>query len=43
VVLVDSVNYASLRAFAFARTISAERVVLHVVTTPERTEKLRRR
>lgn len=41
VVLIESVNYASMRAFAFARTINAERVVLHVATTPERTEKLR--
>jgi len=41
VVLIDSVNYASVRAFAFARTIDAERVVLHVSTDKERTEKLR--
>jgi amino acid transporter len=41
VVLIESVNYASLRAFSFARTINAERVVLHVATSPERTEKLR--
>ena len=27
-VLIDDVNYASLRAFSFARTINAEKVVL---------------
>jgi hypothetical protein len=41
VVLIDDVNYASLRAFSFARTIDAERVVLHVATDLERTQKLK--
>ncbi|RJO62931.1 MAG: APC family permease [Dehalococcoidia bacterium] len=40
-VLIDDVNYASLRAFSFARTIDAEKVVLHIATDPERTQKLK--
>jgi amino acid transporter len=40
-VLIDDVNYASLRAFAFARTIEADRVVLHISTNAERTKKLK--
>ena len=40
-VLIDDVNYASLRAFSFARTIDAEKVVLHIATDLERTQKLR--
>ncbi len=40
-VLIDDVNYASLRAFAFARTIEAHRVVLHISTNAERTKKLK--
>jgi hypothetical protein len=42
-VLVDDVNYASLRAFSFARTINAEKVVLHIETNPERAQRLRDR
>jgi amino acid transporter len=40
-VLIDDVNYASLRAFSFARTIDAEKVVLHIATDMERTQKLK--
>ncbi len=39
VVPIDDVNYASLRAMAFARTISSDVVVLHISTNVERTEK----
>ncbi len=38
---IDDVNYASLRAIAFARTRGREVVVLHVATNPERTERVR--
>jgi amino acid transporter len=40
-VLIDDVNYASLRAFSFARTIEADRVVLHISTNAERIKKLK--
>ena len=40
-VLIDDVNYASLRAFSFARTIDAEKVVLHIAIDMERTQKLK--
>ena len=40
-VLIDDVNYASLRAFSFSRTIDAEKVVLHIATDLERTQKLK--
>ena len=40
-VLIDDVNYASLRAFSFARTIDAEKVVLHISTNAGRAQKLR--
>ena len=40
-ILIDDVNYASLRAFSFARTIDAEKVVLHVATDLERTQKMK--
>lgn len=40
-VLVDDVNYASLRAFSFARTIDAEKVVLNIATDPERAQRLK--
>ncbi len=40
-VLIDDVNYASLRAFSFARTIEAEKVVLHISTSTERIHKLK--
>jgi amino acid transporter len=40
-ILVDDVNYASLRAFSFARTIDAEKVVLHISTSTERALKMK--
>jgi len=40
-VLIDDVNYASLRAFSFARTIDAEKVVLNIATDLERAQKLK--
>ena len=40
---IDDVNYASLRAIAFARTIARNVVVLHVSTNEERTQKLRQK
>jgi amino acid transporter len=38
---LEDVNYASLRALAFARTIARDVVVLHVSTNAERTEKVK--
>ncbi|MGE5265672.1 MAG: APC family permease [Acidobacteriota bacterium] len=40
---IDDVNYASLRAMAFARTISHDAVVLHVSTNAERAEKVKQK
>jgi amino acid transporter len=40
---IDDVNYASLRAMSFLRSINAEKVVLHVSTNPERAEKIRQK
>jgi amino acid transporter len=40
-ILVDDVNYASLRAFSFARTIEAQKVVLHISTNTERALKIK--
>lgn len=40
---VESVNYASLRAFAFARSMSAQVVALHVATDPERAHRVQER
>ena len=40
---IDDVNYASLRAMAYARTISHNVVVLHVSTNTEQSEKVRRK
>jgi amino acid transporter len=40
---IDDVNYASLRAMSFARTICNEIIVLHVATDNERVEKVRQR
>ena len=40
---IDDVNYASLRAMAYARTISHNVVVLHVSTNTEDSEKVRRK
>ncbi len=41
IIPIDDVNYASLRALAFVRTIAGEALVLHVSTNPERTERVR--
>ncbi|MBI5034947.1 MAG: APC family permease [Chloroflexi bacterium] len=43
IVPIDDVNYASLRAISFARTISKDVVVLHISTNSERTEKIRQK
>ena len=43
VVPIDDVNYASLRAMAFARTICSDVVVLHISTNAERTDKVKQR
>jgi hypothetical protein len=43
VVPIDDVNYASLRAMAFARTISQDVVVLHISTNTERTDKVQQK
>lgn len=43
VVPIDDVNYASLRAMAFARTICSDVVVLHISTNDERTEKVKQK
>ena len=43
VVPIDDVNYASLRAMAFARTISADVVVLHISTNPERMDRAKQK
>jgi amino acid transporter len=40
IVPIDDVNYASLRAMAFARTICADVVVLHIALNPEHAEKV---
>jgi hypothetical protein len=40
---IDDVNYASLRAIAFARTISHNAVVLHVSTNVDRAEKVKQK
>jgi amino acid transporter len=40
---IDNVNYASLRALAFARTIARKVIVLHVSTDPARAEKIRQK
>ncbi len=43
VVPIDDVNYASLRAMSFARTICQDIIVLHIATDPERVEKIRKK
>ena len=43
IVPIDDVNYASLRAMAFARTICSDVVVLHISTNAERTDKVKQR
>lgn len=40
---IDDVNYASLRAMSFARTICEDIIVLHIATDTERVEKVRQR
>jgi K+ transporter len=41
VIPIDDINYASLRAIAFARTLAKEAIMLHVCTDPESAEKVR--
>lgn len=43
VVPVDDINYASLRAIAFARTITRDAVILHVSTDEDRAAKIRQK
>ena len=43
IVPVEDINYASLRAIAFARTISSDAIMLHVSTDPESAEKVKQR
>src|SRR5581483_1561912 len=38
---IDSVNYASLRAIAFARSMSSKIIAIHVNTDPERAQRLK--
>jgi hypothetical protein len=40
---IEDLNYASLRAIAFARSLSKEPYVLHIALSPERTEKVKER
>ena len=41
IVPVEDINYASLRAIAFARTIANDAIILHVSTDPESAEKVK--
>lgn len=41
VVPIDDINYASLRAIAFARTIARDAVILHISIDPERADKIK--
>jgi len=41
VIPVDDINYASLRAIAFARTLASDAILLHVSTDPESAEKVK--
>ena len=43
IVPIEDINYASLRAIAFARTIASDAIMLHVSTDPESAEKVRLR
>jgi amino acid transporter len=43
IVPIDDVNYASLRAMAFARTICSDVVVLHIALDAEHAEKVRQK
>jgi amino acid transporter len=40
---IDDVNYASLRAMSFARTICKDITVLHIATDPVRAEKIKQK
>lgn len=40
---IDDVNYASLRAMSYARTICEDIIVLHVATDPARVDRVRRK
>ncbi|MBI5301991.1 MAG: APC family permease [Chloroflexi bacterium] len=40
---IDDINYASLRAIAFARTIGRNAVLLHISTNAERADKIRQK
>jgi hypothetical protein len=41
IVPIEDVNYASLRAIAFARTIAREVILIHISTDAKRTDKVR--
>jgi amino acid transporter len=43
IVPIEDVNYASLRAIAFARTIANDAIILHVSTDPESAEKVKQK
>jgi len=43
IVPIEDINYASLRAIAFARTIASDAIMLHVSTDPESAEKVKER
>ena len=40
---IEDVNYASLRAIAFARTLSKDVVVLHISADPKRNDKMKQK
>lgn len=40
---IDDVNYASLRAISFARTITRNAIILHIATNGERAEKIKQK
>jgi len=43
IVPIDDINYASLRAISFARTIAKDAILLHISTDPESAEKVRQK
>jgi hypothetical protein len=43
IVPIEDINYASLRAISFARTIASDAIMLHVSTDPESAEKVKQR
>ena len=43
VVPIDDINYASLRAIAFARTLASDAILLHVSTDPESADKVKQK